>query len=304
MASVAWNMYVIALVFVAMKVEFSIVKNQKANKRANIRPAGGNATIITDGSTQRSALFFNCAELPFQPNWHMSSHAHSDVNELIIVGRGALKVEIEGREIVAEPGDVLNYPRGVVHEEWSVGREPLRSLYIVWRDQGRDVASNLPIHVHDRRDRVRMLARWMISLNSEEPDLRSRAELQARLLSAILHEMRAVRGPAEDERLERVRRHLHSRLSASPTLDALAQIAGVSRFHFIRLFRGRFGVTPMEYLRRQRIDAAKVMIRSTRQPLRLIAPMVGFGDEFHLSKAFKSRVGVSPGAYRKAARPS
>ena len=276
---------------------------QKASQRPNIRPVGGAARIITDGSTHRAGLFFTCAELPFHVGWHLTPHAHADENELIIVGRGALKVSMAGRTIVAEPGDILNYPKGVMHEEWSVGKEPLRSLYIVWRDHGRDVAGQLPLHVHDRRERARFLARWMIALNAEEADPRYRAELQGRLLSAILHEMRAVQGPAEDERLELVRRHLQSRLALTPTIASLATIAGVSRFHLIRLFRKQYGVTPMEYLRRQRIDAAKVMIRSTRQPLRAIAPMVGFGDEFHLSKSFKAVVGVSPGAYRKAAKP-
>ena len=57
----------------------------------------------------------------------------------------------------------------------------------------------------------------------------------------------------------------------------------------------------MDELRRMRLNEARLMILSTTLPLKAIAPAVGIGDEYQLSKLFRRQFGISPRALRTRA---
>jgi len=82
-------------------------------------------------------------------------------------------------------------------------------------------------------------------------------------------------------------------------LDAIAQIANVHPAHLVREFRRYFRCTPCDYLRGIRVDKAKHMLAATDLALCEIALEVGFSHQSHFCRVFKSRVGLSPGEYRR-----
>lgn len=83
------------------------------------------------------------------------------------------------------------------------------------------------------------------------------------------------------------------------SLDFLAREAGLPRHLLIRAFRRETGATPHSYLVNRRALAAGAMLRSGATPSDA-ALAVGFFDQSHLTRAFKARFGVTPGAYRAA----
>jgi len=85
------------------------------------------------------------------------------------------------------------------------------------------------------------------------------------------------------------------------TLDELAGVAGLSRYHFLRAFRREVGVTPHAYLTSRRIAAAKGFLAGDA-PLSEVALACGFYDQSHFSRAFKGCTGVTPGQYRRGVR--
>ncbi|MEV0597544.1 helix-turn-helix transcriptional regulator [Nonomuraea cavernae] len=80
---------------------------------------------------------------------------------------------------------------------------------------------------------------------------------------------------------------------------ALARIAHVSEWHFIRTFRATFGETPHRYLQRRRIERAMFLLRCTDRSVTEICFDVGFGSLGTFSRTFRDVVGESPSAYRK-----
>jgi transcriptional regulator GlxA family with amidase domain len=95
-----------------------------------------------------------------------------------------------------------------------------------------------------------------------------------------------------------VREHL-----ADPRLDVslLASTAGVS----VRTVHSAFaaiGVTPADYIRRQRVEAAAARLSSSDVPVSDIAISVGFADVTTFTRCFKRRHGVTPSQWRGAAR--
>jgi AraC-like DNA-binding protein len=85
-------------------------------------------------------------------------------------------------------------------------------------------------------------------------------------------------------------------------LEAAAREAGLSAFHFLRIFSAVLGVTPHQYLVRTRLrDAARLLAASGRS-ITDIALDVGFGDLSNFVRTFHRAAGVSPRRFRQAAR--
>jgi AraC-like DNA-binding protein len=85
-------------------------------------------------------------------------------------------------------------------------------------------------------------------------------------------------------------------------LDASANQAGISPFHFLRLFARVLGVTPHQYLLRSRLRHAARLLTDADIAITDIAFDVGFADLSNFVRTFHRAAGVSPGAFREAAR--
>jgi AraC family transcriptional regulator len=85
-------------------------------------------------------------------------------------------------------------------------------------------------------------------------------------------------------------------------LDAAAAAAGLSPFHFLRLFANVLGVTPHQYLVRSRLRHAARLLADDGRSITDVAFDVGFGDLSNFVRTFHRAAGVSPRRFRRAAR--
>ncbi|MGZ3419306.1 MAG: AraC family transcriptional regulator [Polyangiales bacterium] len=92
--------------------------------------------------------------------------------------------------------------------------------------------------------------------------------------------------------------HAHEELD----LESIAREAGLSPFHFLRLFSRVIGATPHQYLIRTRLRNAARLLAERERPVTDVALEVGFGDLSNFVRTFHRAAGVSPSAYRKAAK--
>lgn len=115
----------------------------------------------------------------------------------------------------------------------------------------------------------------------------------------VVHASKAyglARGP-----LRRALEFMEENLGERFSLQALAEAAGVSRFHFARMFRIATGHSPMEYLMRQRIERSKAMLLSNAPSISNVAAVLGFCDQSHFSKTFRRIEGRSPSEFVRGA---
>jgi len=82
-------------------------------------------------------------------------------------------------------------------------------------------------------------------------------------------------------------------------LQTLAQVAGIPRTRLIRAMKRETGMTPHAWLTNRRVQAAQSKLRQG-EGVADVATHCGFCDQSHLNRAFKSRLGITPGAYRNA----
>jgi AraC family transcriptional regulator len=99
-------------------------------------------------------------------------------------------------------------------------------------------------------------------------------------------------------RLFRVLDCIEANLEGDLTLDHLASIACLSRFHFARAFKAVLGKTPHQYVTAKRIERAKALLIRGDQSLVAVALALNFSSQANFTRAFRRLTGQTPGQYR------
>ncbi len=97
-----------------------------------------------------------------------------------------------------------------------------------------------------------------------------------------------------DDQIERLRAVISARIARPLKLRDLAEAAGLSESYFVRAFKGSFGVTPYDYVLRERVALAQSLIRSSEAPLNEVARRSGFPDARRMGRTFRRVTGHSP----------
>ncbi|MEM8582364.1 MAG: AraC family transcriptional regulator [Pseudomonadota bacterium] len=103
-----------------------------------------------------------------------------------------------------------------------------------------------------------------------------------------------------DKRLRRVIDHIQENLSTKLSLEDMAELAGMSTYHFARAFKSATGAAPLKYVIAARMDRAKLLLRTTRHTVAEVAYGVGYDDLSRFGQHFKRHVGATPRAFREA----
>jgi AraC-like DNA-binding protein len=121
----------------------------------------------------------------------------------------------------------------------------------------------------------------------------------ARTVLVVHHDVRAPKVLARDERrVTDIVRQLERTSEEPHALFDLAQRAGLSPFHFLRVFRNVTGVSPHQFLLRLRLNAAALKLRGTTDPITDIAYATGFEDLSNFIRTFRAEFGTAPSRYR------
>ena len=104
------------------------------------------------------------------------------------------------------------------------------------------------------------------------------------------------------QKINQVIDHLNNNLDRSVSLEELASVAFLSRFHFHRVFVAVMGETVYEFTSRLRNEKVARLLTFSKTPIASIAVDCGYTSAATLSRAFKHYLGVSPSAYRKGAK--
>jgi AraC family transcriptional regulator len=136
--------------------------------------------------------------------------------------------------------------------------------------------------------------------------IRSELSVSADGVDAISHCQRPklIRGGLAPWQMRCVKTHIESNLDATIRVKELAEIVGLSAFHFCRAFRDSFAASPHGYVMRRRIERAQGLMLTSEASLAQIAAACGLADQAHLNRLFRRFVGQSPGMWRRARRES
>lgn len=99
--------------------------------------------------------------------------------------------------------------------------------------------------------------------------------------------------------LRRARDHADRHYAEPLDLEQLAAVAGLSKYHFHRLFAATYGRTPAAYLSERRIERAQDLLRATNLTVTEVCHAVGFSSLGSFSSTFRRVVGESPSEFQR-----
>lgn len=100
-------------------------------------------------------------------------------------------------------------------------------------------------------------------------------------------------------RLLRVLDYIEANLEGDLTIDRMASIACLSKFHFARVFKQAVGQSPYRYVSDKRLERAKALLIQGDRPLADIALALSFSSQANFTRAFTQATGQAPGQYRQ-----
>jgi AraC-like DNA-binding protein len=120
-------------------------------------------------------------------------------------------------------------------------------------------------------------------------------------LASGMHLAKTSVAPRDEKRISAALRYIEAHADGRLDLDALAGVAAMSKYHFLRSFRRSVGVTPYRYLLRLRLHRAAIELTTTARPVAAVAFEAGFGDLSTFNAHFRRCFGHSPSALRRTA---
>jgi AraC family transcriptional regulator len=128
---------------------------------------------------------------------------------------------------------------------------------------------------------------------------------QAIAVQLARHYVEFRQAPREDNsalpayKLKNITQWMNEHLAQEFSLARLAQQAGMSEYHFNRLFKRAIGLPPSQYQIKLRLDRARQLLRETKRDVIDIANEVGYANASHFARLFRKASGMTPSEYRK-----
>ena len=232
-------------------------------------------------------------------------HVHADpVISLVLEGDGV--EDVAGRTRLVTSQDLLLTPAYALHGYRFArsGRWFNMQLTDGWLARVADGSPALPtaaqiLHSH-------AAAAWAARVRTEvrhHDNVSSLAIDGAMILMvADLARVRVDSAPRRARWLGRVEEAIDATGAAPPSVDELATLVGVHPTHLLRTFRRHHGVTISNYVRRRRVERARVEVAKGDRPLSMIALDAGFSDQSHFTRVFRQTFGETPGQYARSLR--
>lgn len=257
--------------------------------------------IIHDAVMEADAFSFSLACRAFAPHFH-----HAWVLGCVLSGQRRLIVQ--GRNYQAAAGDVVILRPGHVHACTPEGDAPF-----VWRGfhfrTDSLAAALLNLATAAQASTYPILSEMrlfdeLLHLHALMGSPATPAQKLIRLRSALACLAERLR-PAENMpsgnrqlALETLRIHLETHAPERISLEDMTVIACMDKFRLLRSFARMTGTTPYRYLESARVNRAQELLEQG-VPTAEAALDAGFADQSHLVRAFRSRLGVTPGACRR-----
>ena len=266
----------------------------------------------SETETSMNAVLISASASRYEGDWSSIPHSHT-FTELFYVREGKGSFLIENQVFPIEKDDLIIVNPHLSHTEISNGISPL-SYFTVGVD-------GISFSFNDHRDFQifncrKKQADLLFYFNAIFQELDKKAEgyesicmhlleiltLQLKRLTDSAFEVISSQHPSRA--CAAVKRYLDSSYSESITLDNLAVFSHLNKYYLSHEFTKYYGISPISYLNRKRIEVCKELLENSDYGISDIAHQAGFSSQSYLSQSFRKYCGMSAGAYRKLIKQS
>jgi AraC-like DNA-binding protein len=249
-----------------------------------------------------AAADFQIARAAWRAGAHVATHDH-DEPHLVMVFNGQWEDSgLAGRWTLGE-GEVLFHPARTSHANAWLPNTDIVLLSLSSRLIARFCAlyGNCARPVHVGFDELGGVPD-MLRAELQSPDSATTAVAEGLIVQMLALGSRASRNRSAPVWLPRALQFVRANLSSSLSVQTVSAAAGISPSRLAHAFRAATGRTLREYVREARVGAAAHALRTTSRSVADIALSLGFYDQSHLCRAFKTLKRLTPLEYRRIRR--
>ena len=208
--------------------------------------------------------------------------------------RGKSSFLYSGTEFMVSRGDVLYIPFGSNYSQKSDGEE----IICIHLDALSPMPKKIMRITPDRPDTVCELFEKCYQLFNDKHN--NYEYLCMSLLYEILSHLNLYKDELNISAFERSLQYLKAHIfDIDLTINGLCSAHGISRTYFNKLFKEQFGITPKEYIRREKIEKAKMLLLNGSYLNDEISVLCGFTDVKYFYAVFKKVTGMTTVKFRK-----
>ena len=264
-------------------------------------------------SARSAAHLLYISTAKYGGDWLSVPHTHACA-ELFYVVSGQGSFSIDGETYPVSKDDLVIINPFVEHTETSLKSQPLE--YIVLGVDGLELLvgdsenRNFYIsHMHTRNSAMQTYLRDMLQeIESQAPGYETICQnfleiLIIRVMRSSDYSARLV--PTQTHASKEsatVRRYIDGHFKEPLTLDLLADLVHINKYHMAHSFTRDYGISPINYLLSLRLQESRTLLQSTNLSMTQIARIIGFSSPCYFSQIFKKSLGISPSAYRSSMR--
>ena len=243
-------------------------------------------------------------------------HAHEDFVEIILICSGSSEYLIHDKKYYIQPGDLLVYNAGVVHDEISGPDMEIGSYCVAiggLHMPGVRANALLPddagyvFPTGQSFGDLRILFEMMFrNLASGEPRAESFCHslmhaLLVKVLTVTDGVDALVEKPVEEPHVlgRRIKEYIDRHYMEPITLQSMGEALHISPYYLSHVFKQMSGYSPVQYLLRRRIGEAQTLLITTDLSITRIAEMVGYDTQSYFNLQFTKNVGMPPNKYRQ-----
>ncbi|NLL79340.1 MAG: AraC family transcriptional regulator [Clostridiales bacterium] len=263
-----------------------------------------------NGNIRNAVRLLYISSAKYSGDWHSTPHTHS-CTELFFVTGGLGQFRIENQTYPVENNRLIIVNPHVEHTEISFHSSPLE--YIVLGVEGFELSvseeQNGQFCIVNFSNIRETILCWLQNMLREIEIKKTGYEIVCQNLLEILVIllMRQTKSAAtlapirhNPSRLcASVRRYIESHYKENITLDMLAEMVHVSKYHMVHAFTEEYGISPISHLNSCRLKESRQLLETTDYSLSTISRLLGFSSPSYFSQSFRRAEGISPTEYRK-----
>ena len=260
-----------------------------------------------EDTDSQDVTLLNASSSRYEGDWPSIPHSHA-FTELFYVRDGRGEFLLEDKIYPISKDDLIIVNPHINHTEISKGTPPLSYFTVGVEGVCFSFNDQKEYRIFNCRKKE---ADLLFYFNSLFQELDKQSEGYEKICNYLLHILilqlqRITDSPFElitaqhpSKECAYINRYLDSNYSENISLDHLSALSHLNKYYLSHEFTKYYGISPMNYLSRKRIDVCKELLENTDYGISDIAHLVGFSSQSYLSQSFRKSCGMTAGTYRK-----
>lgn len=245
----------------------------------------------------------------YEKDWHSTMHSHQ-YTELFYVVSGQGEFQVEKSVFPVGPGDIVIINANIEHTERSIHQSPME--YIVLSLEGGDILLDGSEEPHyfafncgaAGKEILFYIQEILKELDERPHQYSAIANNMLEILCIKLQRYKAVSVQLEPSKKSSrecayIKRYIDNNFAQDINLDLLAGITHLNKYYLAHAFTREFGISPINYLTRKRIQESLYYLTNTNYRITQIAQLLGFSSASYFTQCFMRLQKISPRDYRQ-----